>query len=263
LRYTGPFVAIALLAAGALAAGPSQAARSAGKCDRAAFRVVLDVGHTAQAPGAISARGVPEYEFNLRLAQRIHGALHEAGFAEAMLLITRGATRSALAERVRRANEARADLLLSIHHDSVPDFLLATWEFLGAEGRHSDRFKGYSIFVSRDNARYRHSLAFARQLGRALKAQGLVYTPHYTLTLMGSRRRQLVDAEAGVYRFDQLIVLKDTRVPAVLLEAGSIIHRDEELLMQSPERQSAIAAAVVDGVERYCASRPPRSFRRR
>ena len=37
-------------------------------CNRDAFRVIVDVGHTAEAPGAKSARGVYEYEFNLRLA---------------------------------------------------------------------------------------------------------------------------------------------------------------------------------------------------
>jgi hypothetical protein len=47
-------------------------------------------------------------------------------------------------------------------------------------------------------------------------------------------------------------------MPAVLLEAGSIINRDEELLMSSPERQSAISAAVTDAVESFCAVRRPR-----
>ena len=55
---------------------------------------------------------------------------------------------------------------------------------------------------------------------------------------MGNRRRELLDAQAGVYRYDQLIVLKDTRMPAVLLEAGSIVNRDEELLLATPERQA-------------------------
>jgi N-acetylmuramoyl-L-alanine amidase len=46
--------------------------------------------------------------------------------------------------------------------------------------------------------------------------------------MMGHRRRKLVDATAGVYRYDQLIVLRRTRMPAVLLEAGSIVDRQEE-----------------------------------
>jgi hypothetical protein len=46
-------------------------------------------------------------------------------------------------------------------------------------------------------------------------------------------------------------------MPAVLLEAGSIINRDEELLMASPERQALISAAVTDAVDGFCATRRP------
>jgi hypothetical protein len=67
----------------------------------------------------------------------------------------------------------------------------------------------------------------------------------------------LVDAEAGVYRYDQLIVLKNTDMPAVLLEAGSIINRQEELVMASPERQALISAAVTDAVDSFCVMRRP------
>jgi len=38
-------------------------------------------------------------------------------------------------------------------------------------------------------------------------------------------------------------------MPAVLLEAGSIVNRDEELLLATPEYQSLISAAVTDAVE--------------
>jgi N-acetylmuramoyl-L-alanine amidase len=72
---------------------------------------------------------------------------------------------------------------------------------------------------------------------------------------MGHKRRQLVDAETGVYRFDQLIILRSARMPAVLLEAGSIINRDEEILMGTEERQSQIAGAVTEAVDKFCALR--------
>jgi N-acetylmuramoyl-L-alanine amidase len=140
--------------------------------------------------------------------------------------------------------------------------LLANLDFLGAVGRHNDQFKGHSIFVSNQHPLYARSLAFARTLGLALKARGLEYTPHYTETIMGARRRQLVDKEAGVYRFDRLVVLMQTKMPAVLLEAGSIIHRDEELVMQSPERQTQIAEAVTDAVEKFCAENKSRRHSR-
>ena len=67
-------------------------------------------------------------------------------------------------------------------------------------------------------------------------------------------RFQLIDAEAGVYRYDHLIVLHSTRMPAVLLEAGSIINRQEELELATPERRLIVAEAVTAAVAEFCAS---------
>ena len=250
---TATYVIGALLAV----LGASHAA--AASCNPASFHIILDVGHTPEAPGAISARGGTEYDFNLRLAQRIERAMQERGFTKTTHLITRGKAQAGLVARVATANAAKADLFISIHHDSVPEALLANWDFLGAVGRHNDQFRGHSIFVSADHPQYARSLAFARTLGLALKEKGLAYTPHYTEKIMGARRRQLVDREAGVYRFDRLAVLLGTKMPAVLLEAGSIINRDEELVMESPERQGSIAEAVTEAVERFCAQSRKRS----
>jgi N-acetylmuramoyl-L-alanine amidase len=47
-------------------------------------------------------------------------------------------------------------------------------------------------------------------------------------------------------------------MPAVLLEAGSIINRDEELALASPERQALISDAVVDAVAVFCRARSQR-----
>jgi N-acetylmuramoyl-L-alanine amidase len=92
-----------------------------------------------------------------------------------------------------------------------------------------------------------------------LQARGLHYTPHYTLALMGHRRRELLDAEAGVYRYDQLIVLRQTRMPALLLEAGSIVNRQEEVELGTPERRALTSAAVLAAVDEFCTARshPP------
>ena len=56
-----------------LAPSPAAAPSS---CNRASFRTVIDVGHTLESPGALSARGVPEYEFNLKLAKAIEQKLN-------------------------------------------------------------------------------------------------------------------------------------------------------------------------------------------
>lgn len=260
-RFIGVALIALLLPDHALAAGragpggkaPPKPERPA--CKRAEFRVVLDVGHSAQSPGAISARGVPEYEFNLGLGKFIEKALLAAGFRRTTLLVTPGPARAGLFARVARANALPADLFISIHHDSVPEWFLEVWEHGGKQNRYSDRFAGHSIFVSFENPQLEASLLFGNLLGKQLRAHGFRYTPHYTLPAMDWRRRQLVDAEAGVYRYDELLVLKDTKMPAVLFEAGSIINRSEELLMGSPTQQSVISAAVAKAVELFCAAR--------
>ena len=228
-------------------------------CTRATFRVVVDVGHTLDVPGAMSARGVPEYTFNLQLAREVKQALVDAGFEQTVLLITGTAPWRGLFERAERANAMHADLFIAIHHDSVPDNLKQIWEYAGQKKEFNDNYPGYAIFISNENADRAGSLLFGSMLGHELERRGLHYTPHYTLALMGHRRRVLVDAEAGVYRYDQLIVLRATRMPAVLLEAGSIVNRQEELELATPERRSLTSAAVAAAVADFCAARarPP------
>ena len=225
------------------------------KCNASTFRVVLDVGHTVDVPGAMSARAVPEYAFNLQLAQDIDKALVDAGFDKTVLLITAKAPPYGLVERASRANAMQADLFIAIHHDSVPDNLLQSWEYEGQQNNYNDDYPGYALFVSYDNGDRKGSLEFAHLLGKALQANGLNYTPHYTQALMGHYRRELIDADAGVYRFDQLVVLKMTRMPAVLIEAGSIINRPEELELGTPERRAKTSAAIVSAVEDFCSAR--------
>jgi N-acetylmuramoyl-L-alanine amidase len=221
-------------------------------CDRSKFRIVLDVGHTAISEGATSARNVAEFVFNLRLARRIEEKLKSEGFPETRLLLTEGKARPSLVKRVAAANDLNANLFLSIHHDSVPNSLLENWAFEGKKSHFSDRFSGYSVFVSHNNPDFKTSFAFAELVGKEMKAQGLQYAQQYTQAIMGRYRHPLLNKETGVYSYDELVVLRSTRMPAVLLEAGSIINRDEELKMDSPERQDIISSAVTEAVKEFC-----------
>ena len=224
-------------------------------CDPAKFRIIVDVGHTAKSEGAISSRGVPEFTFNLHLAQRIEAKLKAAGFAATRLLVTEGNSRPSLARRVTVANDLPADFFLSIHHDSVPNKLLEDWEFEGNKRHFSDRFSGYSVWVSRNNPDFKTSLAFAELLARQMKAHGMNYAHQYTEAIMGHYQHPLLNKETGVYSYDELIVLRKTHMPAVLLEAGSIINRDEELKMDSAERRDIISNGVATAVKQFCDSR--------
>src|SRR4029077_1763200 len=224
-------------------------------CQRAAFRVVVDVGHTLDVPGAPSARGMPEYAFNLQLARQIKQTLVDAGFDKTVVLITAKAPPAGLFERAIVANRLPADLFISIHHDAVPDNLIHTWQYEGQDQQYNDDYPGYALFISNDNADRAGSLLFGNFLGKALQARGLQFTPHYTLALMGHRRRQLLDADSALYRYDQLVVLRYTRMPALLLEAGSIVNRQEELELATLERRTLTSTAVAAAVEEFCAAR--------
>jgi N-acetylmuramoyl-L-alanine amidase len=243
---------VKVAALGPVHLNPAASKPTATKCDPAKFRIVLDVGHTAESEGAISARNVSEFVYNLRLARRIEQRLKDDGFAQTKLLLTEGKARRSLVKRVAAANDLPADLLLSIHHDSVPDKFLEDWQFEGKKSHYSDRFSGYSVFVSRSNPDYRTSLAFAELIGKEMKAQGLDYAAQYSQPIMGRYQRELLNRETGVYRYDELIVLRKTRMAAVLLEAGSIINRDEELKMSSPERRDLISNGVAAAVREFC-----------
>lgn len=251
-------IAALMVSATALLPGTAQDGTAAPRkitapaCNRAQFRIMVDVGHSKEVPGAVSARGIDEYDFNLRLGRRVERQLVAKGFSRAVLMITDGRAQSSLAKRITRANDAKADLFLSIHHDSVPETFMNMWTYEGKSRRYSDRFPGHSIFVSADNPQYKLSLLFASMIGNEMRARGLHYTPHYIEKFMGERRHELLDAEAGVYRYDRLAVLMFTHMPAVLLEAGMIVHRAEEVALASPERQALIASAVTDAVELYC-----------
>ena len=236
----------------AAASATASTASATSKCDRAKFRIILDVGHSAESYGAMSARNVPEFEFNLNLGRRIEERLKADGFAETTLMVTEGKARPSLMTRVARANRKGADLFLSIHHDSVPDIYVERWVFEGKKSAFNDLFGGYSVFVSKLNPHYRESLQFARLLGNQMASKDLQFARQYDQWFMGKFQRELLDIAAGVYRYDQLIVLRMTSMPAVLLESGSIINRDEELVMASDEHKNKVAAAVSSAASAYC-----------
>jgi hypothetical protein len=113
------------------------------------------------------------------------------------------------------------------------------------------------VFVSQRNPRYSESLRFGRLLGNQMAGQELIFARQYDQWFMGKYQRPLLDSDAGVYRYDELIVLKMTTMPAALLESGSIINRDEELVMASDEHRNKVATAVTSAMIEFCETRGP------
>lgn len=208
--------------------------------------VAVDVGHYLDKPGAISAHGITEFEYNHALAAVIAARLADAGTP--VRLIGHRGEMADLRARPREAEAAGAGFFLSVHHDSVKEQYLQPWVWQGRALRHAEGFAGFSLFVSRLNPRLDASLACASAIGAALRRAGLPVATHHGVSSEGVAR-PWADEANGVYFYDNLVVLKTATVPAVLLEAGVIINRDEERALATPERRALTAEAVVDGLQ--------------
>jgi N-acetylmuramoyl-L-alanine amidase len=209
-------------------------------------RVALDVGHTPAKPGAISASGVPEFRFNRALADAVAAALQHRGIASVRL--NPAAREVTLKTRTRKAQAAGATVFLSLHHDSAQPHYLAT----AANGYAStDRFRGYSLFISGRNAKALASRRLADSVGAALRQAGFVPSLHHAEPIPGENR-PLLDAGLGIYRFDDLVVLRTAPMPALLIEAGIIVNPAEEPWLASAEGRARLAEAIASGVVASC-----------
>jgi N-acetylmuramoyl-L-alanine amidase len=228
-----------LLAALVALAGPAAAAPL----------VAVDAGHTADRPGATSARGVPERTFNLAGATRLVAALEREGLRAVLL----GAD-VPTPERADEAARLGAAALVSIHHDSVQPRYLQPWTVDGVARSYSDRFRGFSVFYSAEGGHPEESLRLARAIGDALLAIGLTPTLHHAEPIEGENR-PLVDPARGLYRYDGLVVLRRAIMPAVLVECGVLVHPAEEMELADPARQERVAAALAGAIARALRAR--------
>jgi N-acetylmuramoyl-L-alanine amidase len=219
----------------------ASASTAVGKC-----LVAVDVGHDRIDFGTKSASGKPEWQFNLDTATAIYAGLRHAGIP-AMLLAADGRV-FPLAERPQRAEEAGATLFLSVHHDAAQERYLT----LDAGFAYSDLFSGYGLFVSRRNPDYAQSIEVAKRIADGLLAAGLHPSLHHAEQIPGEGR-PLLDEGRGVYRYDDLVVLRTATIPAVLLEAGVVINRADERLLATPEYRRILADAVVKAASAHCA----------
>ena len=208
-----------------------------------AAEVAVDVGHTVAASGAVSARGGKELDFNRVLAGRVVSALAAEGLR--VRPINFDGRIESLEARPQQA--VGSDFFLSIHHDSVQAELLEEWDWDGVIQTYSDRYTGFSLFVSRDNPDPVTSLRCASAIGARMRRMGFVGATHHADSLAG-HPRPYADADNAVHYYDNLIVLYKTKVPAVLFEAGIIKHREEELALRDPKRQALMADAIATGI---------------
>jgi N-acetylmuramoyl-L-alanine amidase len=217
---------------------------------RGTHLIVLDAGHTPQQGGALGARGIYEVAYNDHFTAELAQALQTKGYKVAL---TRKPEESiGLNERAAFANRANADLFLSIHHDSAQLHYLHKTTVNGKTAYQTIKpIRGYSLFVSQKNPQFRKSLLFAEQIGSQLSfTSNRKPTLHHAEKIAGENR-ELLDAKLGIYRFDDLVVLAKTKIPAVLLEVGVIVDADDEAYVNNPQHQKTMINAISNAVDLY------------
>ena len=219
--------------------------------------VVLDPGHGGRDPGAIGVRGTQEKAVVIAIAREVQRELVAAGRYRVML--TRASDSFvALRERVARAQEAKADLFLSLHADSHAD----------------SEIRGASVYTLSEEASDREAAALAARENRAdavvsgVRLANQSDTVARTLVAMSQRgtvndSRRLADtivqtfARNGVrllphtHRQAGFAVLTSPDIPAALVELGYLSNLQDEKLLTVRQHQIALARALRASVDAH------------
>jgi hypothetical protein len=78
---------------------------------------------------------------------------------------------------------------------------------------------------------------------------------HHAEPIPGENR-PFADRINGVHYFDDLVVLKTATQPALLLEAGIIVHRAEELALQQSATRETMATAIAAAMDMCLRTKP-------
>ena len=224
---------------------------SSAECINRDLSIAIDVGHSPKKPGASSATGVNEYAFNKVIAELLLKRLLMQGFKRSFIISQRN-PEMPLHSRASFANAKRADLLISIHHDSVQDKYLKPWQYKDHTQHYSNDFSGFSVFVSEHNRKAQQSLIFADMLAKELLSLDFSPSPHHQEPIEGENRRLLVP-EKGIYQYDELVILRRSKMPAVLFECGVIVNQLEEKKLSQKVYQQLIIAALERAILRFAA----------
>ncbi|NOZ56520.1 MAG: N-acetylmuramoyl-L-alanine amidase [Calditrichaeota bacterium] len=173
--------------------------------------VLLDPGHFPDL-GAVGPDGYQEKDANLSLALVVKRALESKG---ATVFLTRDDGRPAsLRARPILARVLRPDILLSLHHNALPD------------GVNPFENHGTSTYYYHPQS-YELAVAIQKYLLDALKFKNF-----------------------GLY-YDNLALCRPTQMPAVLTEPGFMMYPPELLQIESPEYRKKVARAVVRALEEF------------
>ncbi len=174
--------------------------------------ICLDPGHGGKEDGAVGPTGITEKEINLAIALKLQKILNKKG---ANVVMTRTTDQFvALDKRVKISKDNDADILLSIHNNSLPD------------GRNPYKHHGTSTY-------YYHSQALP-----------------LTKTIHSALLEDLNFKDFGVF-WSSFVLTRPHEALSVLLEIGFMINPDEYSLITQSKFQDKIADSIARGLEYF------------
>lgn len=177
------------------------------------MKISIDPGHGIETAGKRSFDGLLlEHEFNLDVAHRLKKYLELAGIK---VVMTRDDEHDvSLAERCRIANAAKADIFISIHANAFG----TTW----------NDARGWEAYVWKKGAQ-------AEKIAEAIRSE--------SIPLLGLNDRGVKEAD--------FYVLKNTTMPAVLIEHGFYTNKEECALLKTSNFREKCAVADAKGILKY------------
>ena len=176
------------------------------------FYVVIDPGHGGNDPGAVGIAGIKESEVVLDVSKQVKNLLNKKGVN--VKLTRNNEFELDLSPRVAIANKTNADIFVSIHANA-------------SRGKRRD-INGLETFY--------YSGWKGRLLAKKIQKQILKVSP-------GSPDR-------GV-RQGRFYVIKNTRMPAVLVEIGFLTGRLDARRLEKSIHRRRIAYAITKGILEY------------
>lgn len=242
---------LAFAAGGARAGGVLDVA--AGPPDRFDV-VVIDAGHGGDDEGARGHRSLVEKDLVLDMSVRLKDRLESQGIE---VVLTRASDEFVpLEKRTAIANDARADLFLSIHANA-------------ARARSARGFETFflSLEASDETARQlaeRENAAFAESTGRAWNTDDPLLSilgdmmateqshesDHFARLVDGHFRKVEGRSSRGVKQAP-FVVLMGLQMPAALIEVGFITNPQEEASLRSAKHRDEVVRAIAEAVTTY------------
>lgn len=224
--------------------------------------IVLDPGHGGKDPGAVSRSGVKEEAVVLATAKQVQAMLNQLPGFKVFLTRTKDQYVS-LRGRIALARKDHANLLVSIHADSLPKAVVsgASAYVLSQKGQRREQ----TLWLERQDNRVPFVTGqdldrYSRVRGRNLFHHIQKATIQSSLLLADNILAALNEVTRLVYPHPKraaFMVLRAPDIPSVLVELGFLSNPEEAKQLATPAYQRQLSIALVKGILKDLKQNPP------